>query len=262
MSAICVASEDEAGARGLVLSGSSASDGLLSGRCHSGGDLAVLGKEDGLVDGELGRVDVKVNALDVADSGAVAGGEVEEEVAALDGVGADGALRTGADGDVDELVGEDEVDVGDLLVGGDEAGEGDLVVGGDVGEGVAALDDVGGAGGGGTGSVDGGSRRRKAGGVVGSGAAGGNAEFLAGGHQVGVGDAVEAGDVADSRVVEGGEAAESVTGHDGVGDGGVGTARKSGGWVQVSGCSTSDVTEVSYSQLGARPRRWPWPEGW
>ena len=257
-----MASEDVAGASGLVLSGSSARDRLLSVRCYGSGDLAVLGKEDGLVDSELSRVDIKVNALDVADGGAVAGGEVEEEVTALDGVCADGALGAGADRNVNELVGEDKVDVGDLLVGGDEAGEGDLVVGGDVGEGVAALDDVGGAGGGSTGSVGGGSRRRKAGGVVGSGAAGGNAEFLAGGDQVGVGDVVEAGDVADSRVVEGGEAAESLTGHDGVGDGGVGTARKSGGCVQVSRCSTSDVTEVSYSQLGARPRRWPWPEGW
>ena len=257
-----VASEDVAGASTLVLSGSSASDRLLSSRCHSGDDLAVLGKEDGLVDGELGRVDVKVDALDVADGGSVAGGEVEEEVTALDGVGADGALGAGADGDVDELVGEDEVDVVDLLVGGDEAGEGDLVVGGDVGESVAALDDVGGAGGGGAGSVGGGSRGREAGGVVGSGTAGGDTKLLAGGDQVGVSDVVEAGDVADARVVEGGEAAESLTGHDGVGDGGVGAARKSGGYVQVSGCSTSNVREVSYSQLGARPRRWPWPEVW
>ena len=107
LSAMCVASEDVAGASTLVLSGSSASDRLLSSRCHSGGDLAVLGKEDGLVDGELGRIDVKVDALDVADGGSVAGGEVEEEVTALDGVGADGALGAGADGNVDELVGED-----------------------------------------------------------------------------------------------------------------------------------------------------------
>jgi len=141
----------------LVGSGSSGSK-----RCLCGGDLAVGGNEDGLADSDLGRVDVKVDALDVADRGVVLLGQVEEEVAALDGVGLDEALGAGADGDVDELVGEDEVDVLDLLVGGDEAGEGDLVVGGDVGEGVAAPDDVGGAGGGGTGGVGCGSWRRKA----------------------------------------------------------------------------------------------------
>ena len=262
MSALCVASEDVVGASGLVLSGSSARDGLLSVRCYGSGDLAVLGKEDGLVDSELSRIDVKVNSLDVADGGAVAGGEVEEEVAALDGVGADGALGAGADRNVDELVGEDEVDVGNLLIGGDETGERDLVVDGDVGEGVAALYDVGGAGGGGASSVGCGSRGRKAGGVVGSSAAGRDAELLAGSDQVGVDDVVVAGDVADAGVVESGEAAESLTSHNGVGDGGVGTARKSGGYVRVSRSFTSDVTEVSYNQLGARPRRWPWPEWW
>lgn len=200
-----------------------------SGGSSSGVDLAVAGNEDSLADSDLGGVDVKVDALDVADGGLVLGSQVEEEVTALDGVGLDKALGAGADGDVDDLVGEDEVDVGDLLVGGDEAGKGDLVVGGDVGESVTAADDVGGAGGNGAGGVDGGRRGRKAGGVVGSGAAGGDAELLAGSDQVGVCDVVEAGDVADARVVLGGEAAEGVTGHDGVGDGGVGTAGKSGG---------------------------------
>lgn len=236
-----------------------------SGRLHSGGggnDLAVLGEEDVLADGELGRVNVKVNALDVADGGALRGGKVEEEVAALDGVGLDSALGAGADGDVDELVGEDEVDVGDLLVGGDEAGEGDLVVGGDVGEGVAALDDVGGAGSGGAGSVGGGSGGGQAGGVVGGGAELGDVEHLASIDQVGVGEAVELGDVANARVVERRERAESLAGHDGVGDGGVGTARESGGYVQVSRCSMSIAMEVSYGQLGARPWRWSRPEGW
>ena len=189
----------------------------------------MAGNEDGLADSDLGRVDVKVDALDVADRGVVLLGQVEEEVAALDGVGLDKALGAGADGDVNELVGEDEVDVLDLLVGSDEAGERDLVVGGDVGEGVAAPDDVGGAGGGGTGGVGGGSRRRKAGGVVGSGASGGDTELLAGSDQVGVGDVVEAGDVADARVVECGEAAEGLTGHDGVADGGVGATGESSG---------------------------------
>jgi hypothetical protein len=201
----------------------------VSGGSSSGVDLAVAGNEDGLADSDLGRVDVKVDALDIADRGLVLGSQVEEEVATLDGVGLDEALGAGADGDVDELVGEDEVDVLDLLVGGDEAGEGDLVVGGDVGEGVAAADDVGRAGSDSAGGVDSGSRRRKAGGVVGSGAAGGNAELLAGSDQVGVGDVVEAGDVADARVVESGEAAEGLTGHDGVSDGGVCTAGESGG---------------------------------
>ena len=209
-------------ARRLVGSGA-------SGGSSSGVDLAVAGNKDSLADSDLGGVDVKVDALDVTDGGLVLGSQVEEEVTALDGVGLDEALGAGADGNVDDLVGEDEVDVGDLLVGGDEAGKGDLVVGGNVGEGVTAADDVGGAGGNGAGGVDGGSRGRKAGGVVGSGAAGGDAELLAGSDQVGVGDVVEAGDVADARVVECGEAAESLTGHDGVGDSGVGAAGESGG---------------------------------
>ena len=254
-----VAGEEIAATSDLVLS--SASSRLLSGSCLSSNDLAVLGKEDGLADGELGGVNVKVNAQDVAEGGVVLGGQVVEDVAALDSVGADSALRARADGDVDELVGVDEVDVGDLLVGGDEAGEGDLVVGGDVGEGVTALDDVGGAGGGGASSSGRGSGSREAGGVVGSGASRRDTELLAKSDQVGVGDVVEAGDVADARVVAGGEAAEGVTRHDGVRDGGVGTAREGGGYVEVSKCSISNVMEVSYSQFGARPRRWSGPEG-
>lgn len=87
-------------------------------------------------------------------------------------------------------------------------------------------------------------------------------EHLAGIDQVGVGEAVELGDVANARVVERCEAAESVTGHDGVGDGGVGTTRESGGYVQVSRCSMSIAMEVSYWRLGARPWRWSRPEGW
>lgn len=222
LSAMSKVDRDVASAIDLVGSRSSGGNRL-------GSDLAVRGDKNSLADGDLGRINVKVDALDVADGGVVLLGQVEEEVAALDGVGLDETLGAGADGDVDELVGEDEVDVLDLLVGSDEAGEGNLVVGGDVGESVTATDDVGGAGGGGTGGVGCGSRRRKAGGVVGSGASGGDAELLAGSDQVGVGDAVEAGNVADARVVEGGEAAEGLTGHDGVGDGGVGTARECGG---------------------------------
>lgn len=200
-----------------------------SGGDRFGSDLAVRGDEDGLANGNLGRVDIKVDALDVADRGVVLLSQVEEKVTTLDGVGLDEALGAGADGDVDKLVGEDKVDVLDLLVGSDEAGEGDLVVGGDVGESVTATDDVGGAGSGGTGGVGCGSRRRKAGGVIGSSASGGDAELLAGSDQVGVGNVVEAGDVADARVVEGGEATEGLAGHDGVGDGGIGTARECGG---------------------------------
>lgn len=224
LSAMSKVDRDVASAIDLVGSGSSGSK-----RCGSTGDLAVAGDKNSLANGDLGRVDVKVDALDVADRGVVLLSQVEEEITALDGVGLDEALRAGADGDVDELIGENEVDVLDLLVGSDEAGEGDLVVGGDVGESVTAADNVGGAGSGGTGGVGCGSRRRKAGGVVGSGASGGDAELLAGSDQVGVGDVVVAGDVADARVVEGGEAAEGLTGHDGVGNGGVGAARKCGG---------------------------------
>ena len=177
-----------------------------------------------LANSKLSRVDGRVNTLDVANSSAGLASQIEESVAALDVVSLDQALRTSADGDVDEFAREDEVDVLDLLVGADEGVEGDVVVGGDVGEGVAALDDVTavnsyGAGGGGKrlGVGD-------AGGVVRGGALGWDGEDLARLDEVGVGDVVVAGDVADAGVVLGGEGAEGVTGDDGVVDAGGGTA--------------------------------------
>jgi hypothetical protein len=191
-------------------------------------------QKDLLVNSKLGRVDGGVDALDVADSGAGLASKIEESVAALDVVSLDEALRTGADGDVDELAGEDEVDVLDLLVDGDEGGEGDVVVCGDEGQGVAALDDVGrvdgdGAGGGGLRSGLG-----DAGGVVRGGALGRDHEDLAGLDEVGVGDVVVAGDVADAGLVLLGQGGEGVAGHDGVVDGGGSAAREFACWGEIS----------------------------
>ena len=193
-------------------------------RLVSAVNLAMVRQKNLLANSKLSRVDGRVNTLDVANSSAGLASQIEESVAALDVVSLDQALRTSADGDVDEFAREDEVDVLDLLVGADEGVEGDVVVGGDVGEGIAALDDVAavdsyGAGGGGKwlGVGD-------AGGVVRGGALGWDREDLARLDEVGVGDVVVAGDVADAGVVLGGEGAEGVTGDDGVVDAGGGTA--------------------------------------
>jgi hypothetical protein len=43
----------------------------VSGGSSSGVDLAVAGNEDGLADSDLSRVDIEVDALDVADGGLV-----------------------------------------------------------------------------------------------------------------------------------------------------------------------------------------------
>ena len=190
----------------------------------------MVRQKDLLTNSKLSRVDGGVNALDVADSGARLASQIEESVAALDVVSLDQALRTSADGNVDEFAREDQVDVLDLLVGGDKGVEGDIVVGGDVGQSVTALHDVATAdrdraGGGGQGRGIG-----DAGGVVRGGALGRDLEDLARLDEVGVGDVVEAGDVADTGVVLFGEGAEGVAGHDGVAHGGVGTAREWACW--------------------------------
>ena len=173
-------------------------------------------QKDLLANSELGRVDAGVNTLDVADGGADLVSEVEEGVTALDVVSLNKTLRASADRDVDELAGEDEVDVGDLLVDGDEGGEGDGVVCGDEGQGVAALDDVRGVDGDGAGGGRLGGGRGDAGLVVRGGAGGGDDEDLAGHDEVGVGDVVVAGDVANSRLVLVGDGGEGVAGDDGV----------------------------------------------
>jgi hypothetical protein len=187
-------------------------------------------QKDLLANSKLSGVDGGVNAFDVANSGARLASQIEESVAALDVVSLDQALRASADGDVDELAGEDEVDVGDLLVDGDEGGEGDVVVCGDEGEGVAALDDVRGVDGHGAGGGGLGRGRGDAGGVVRGGALGRDHEDLAGDDEVGVGDVVVAGDVADAGLVLVGQGAEGVAGHDGdVGSTG-GAAREFACW--------------------------------
>lgn len=173
-------------------------------------------QKDLLANSELGRVDARVNTLNVADSSADLVSEVEEGVAALDVVSLDQALRASADGDVDELAGEDEVDVGDLLVGGDEGGEGDVVVCGNEGQRVAALDDVRGVDGDSAGGGGLGGGRGDAGLVVRGGAGGGDDEDLAGHDEVGVGDVVVVGDVADAGLVLLGNGGEGVAGDDGV----------------------------------------------
>jgi hypothetical protein len=187
-------------------------------------------QKDLLANSELGRVDAGVNTLNVANSSADLVSEVEEGVAALDVVSLNKTLRASADGDVDELAGEDEVDVGDLLVDGDEGGEGDVVVCGDEGEGVAALDDVRGVDGDGAGGGGLGRGLGDAGGVVGGGALGRDHEDLAGDDEVGVGDVVVAGDVADAGLVLLGDGAEGVAGDDGVVGRGGGAAGECACW--------------------------------
>jgi hypothetical protein len=187
-------------------------------------------QKDLLANSKLSGVDGGVNAFDVANSGARLASQIEESVAALDVVSLDQALRASADGDVDELAGEDEVDVGDLLVDGDEGGEGDVVVCGDEGEGVAALDDVRGVDGDGAGGGGLGRGRGDAGGVVRGSALGRDDEDLAGDDQVGVGDVVVAGDVADAGLVLLGDGAEGVAGDDGVVGRGGGAAGECACW--------------------------------
>lgn len=185
------------------------------------------GQKDGLADSELSRIDVGIDALNVTHSSAVLRSQIEENIAALDGVGLNQALRTRTNGNVDQLAGEDEIDVLDLLVGVDEGVESDVVVAGDVGQSVAALDDVGRTDGKSAGSGGCWGGLREAGGAVGSGAAGWDLQRLAGDDEIGVGDVVETGDVADAGVELGGEASESVTCHSGVINRRVGTAGES-----------------------------------
>lgn len=211
------------------------------------------GQKDGLADSKLSRIDVGIDALDVADSSAVLRGQVEEEIAALDVVGLDQALRSWADWNVDQLAGEDEVDVLDLLVDIDEGVEGDVVVAGDVGESVTALDDVGRADGESAGSGGCWSGLGEAGGVVRGGAAGWDLQGLAWNDEVRVGDVVETGDVADAGVELGGEATESVACHSAVLNRGIGAAGQSDSWMKVSGYTLCDVMVSSYILLAAKP---------
>lgn len=185
------------------------------------------GQKNGLADGKLSRVDVGIDALNVTHSSAVLRSQVEENITALDVVGLDQALRARTNGDVDQLVGEDEIDVLDLLVGVDESVESDVVVASDIRESVAALDDVGRADGESAGSGGCWGGLGEAGGVVRGGAAGWDLQRLAGDDEVGVGDVVETGDVADAGVEFGGEASESVPCHSAVFNRGVGAAGES-----------------------------------
>jgi len=190
----------------------------------------VLRQKDLLADLELSRVNLGVNTLDVTDGGADLLSQIEVKVTALDVVSLHETLRASANGNVDELVREDKVDVLDLRVGGHEGVEGDVVVCGDVGQGVAALDDVAGAGGDGAGGSGHGRGLGEAGGVVGGGALSRDLEDLAGLDQVGVCDIVEAGNVADARGVLLGEGAEGFARHDSVVDRGGGAARECACW--------------------------------
>lgn len=197
-------------------------------------NLAVGRQKDLLTDGKLSRVDSRVNALDVADSGTGLAGQIEESVAALDVVSLDKALGSSADRDVDEFARVDQVDVLDLLVGGDEGVKGDVVVCGDQAQGVAALDDVAGVDGDGAGGGGRWGGLGEARGVVGGGALGRDLDDLTGDHQVGVFDVVEAGNVADARLVLLGQGAEGVARNDGVVDGGGGTAGECACWGTIS----------------------------
>lgn len=95
---------------------------------------------------KLSWVHTNIKRLNLAHGRLPSVGQVVEEIAGLDGVGADAvAGGVGADRNRDDLSHVDDIWVGDLGVRVDDGLEGDVEVCGDGGEGVAAADVVGGA---------------------------------------------------------------------------------------------------------------------
>lgn len=178
--------------------------------------VAVVREDDDITRMNVGDVDVDVERLELADGHVVLLGEVVENVAGLNDIGANAVAHgVGAERRVDDLAGEDQVVVGDLWIAGLEGCQGDVERGGDGGEGVAGLDGVGRSH-----TQHAGVRNHWGGldarGVVRGDAVGGNAEDLVRLDVVWVIDAVDLGDVADARVVLLGDGAEGITGLDGV----------------------------------------------
>lgn len=89
--------------------------------------MALGGNDHHLADSQLCRNNSIVESQDLASSGSIFLSQVEESVARLDCPGANAlADRLGADGNVDDLAGDDLVDVLDLAVGSNDCVKGDV----------------------------------------------------------------------------------------------------------------------------------------
>lgn len=176
--------------------------------------FALLGQNDLLSDGQVVRIKRKIAGQNLTGGGTAGLGKIVKGITGLDDVGRSRALCVCADRNVQKLVDLNDVVVSDLSVGGFKTVKGDVEVLGDGGEGVVFADkiSVGSAGGTGVGGGDSG-----AGSIVRSADAGGNGEDFTRIDEVGVGQVVGFGNVAEAESVLVGNLGESVVGNDSVG---------------------------------------------
>lgn len=177
-------------------------------------------------DGQVVRIKCEIACQNLTGGGTAGLGEIVKGVTGLDDVGRGRALCVCAYRNVEKLIDLDDVEVSDARVGGLKTVKGDVEVLGDGSEGVVLADKIGVGPAGGTG-VGGGDSG--AGSVVGSADAGGNGKDFTRIDEVGIGQVVGFGNVAEAESVFVGNLGESVVGNDGVGLGRGGRA----GWYNI-----------------------------